>query len=160
MILLYIPNLILLSIKERFANFRNYKFKTKIQENFKRLQTANQRIYSVGCESKLENLTVQSQVHDESMFETLGANIMWKRPNDQAIKLYKVCSLKPDKREESGGCRSLSEGEFVSPLRSGEFKEGQAEIWQCGGGGQLTHLMFSCWGGRGRGWSTLRCCDH
>ena len=148
MILLYIPNLILLSIKESFANFRNYKFKTKMQGNFKSLQTANQGIYCDGSESKLDNLTVQSQVHDESMFEALGANIMLHRPNDhQAIKLYKVCSLKPDRREEGGVSRILSEGEFVSPLRSGEFKESQAEIWLCGGGGQSTHLMFSCWGG-------------
>ena len=77
MILLYIPNLILLSIKESFANFRNYKFKTNLmQGNFQSLQTANQLIYCDGCESKLENITIQSQVRDKSMFQALGANIM------------------------------------------------------------------------------------
>ena len=40
-------------------------------------------------------ITVQS-VDYKSMFKNPGANVMLKRPNDQAIKLYKVCSLKPD----------------------------------------------------------------
>ena len=31
------------------------------------------------------------------MFQSLVANIMLQRPNDQAIKLYKVCSLNHDR---------------------------------------------------------------
>ena len=81
------------------------------------------------------------------MFQTLVANIMLKRPNDQAIKLYKVCSLKHDRREESvSHCRIYcqSQCESVSPLRSGEFQVSQAEIWQCGGGRQSNrpHVFF------------------
>ena len=42
-----------------------------------------------------------------------GADIMLKRPNDQAIKLYKVCSVKHDRRQE-GVTMSVC---LSSPLR-------------------------------------------
>ena len=42
---------------------------------------------------------------------------MLKRPNDhQAIKLYKVCSLKPDKREESGGWKEEGGGRSLAVM--------------------------------------------
>ena len=96
MILLYIPNLILLSIKEGFANSSNYKFKIKCKEISRSLKLSiSSYILMVVNQNWQIIITVQS-VDYKSMFKTPGANVMLKRPNDQAIKLYKVCSLKPD----------------------------------------------------------------